>query len=81
MSKAQQTKLLKDLVRIKGGLDAAKELYREYDKILNTLVEKQPVTKEFRLGQNVIQIVDNFEKNTAWKSTAFRRFDIKVNGK
>lgn len=55
-------------------LTRAKALYAELDEITEFLVKTGARVEDYG-----ITMVDNFEeKNTAWKSTAMRRFELKL---
>lgn len=63
----------KDLIQ---KLNDMKEVYRTMDKLTDFLVGF-PVEK---LAKDGLIVHDNFEKNVAWKSTAFKRFELKRAG-
>lgn len=73
-------KLIKKAIKIQLQLESVKPLYVEMDRITEQLVNANMM--ESTIGKYRIYIADNFrEKNTAWKSSAFRRYQIKLENK
>lgn len=73
-------KLLKRAVKIQTQLEAVKPLYVEMDRITEELVNLN--ITEGMVGRYRLYISDNFrEKNTSWKSSAFRRYQVNVERK
>jgi hypothetical protein len=64
--------LIKRATELVEQIEAVKPMYKELDELTDRL---------FSLGfvsGNGLSLVDNFEsKNTAWKASAFRRFELK----
>jgi hypothetical protein len=70
-------KLVSQAKKVMDQLEAMKPLYSELDKITDALVEMNGA------GQvEDIIIVDNFSaKNTVFKTTSVKRFELKLNKK
>lgn len=69
---------LAKLLEIKEILDARKQLYEEYDRLIIELVGLGFVSAQGLKGE-LIQIKDCFKGgNTAWTSAAVKRFDLEV---
>lgn len=72
--KLNPRKLAERIKEIKFEMERIKPLYSELDELTDMLVGL-----DLNLSKYGIAIQDNFEsKNTAWKSTAMRRFELVV---
>lgn len=79
--KAETRKLLDRAVEIQAILNQVKPLYNELDEIIAELVRVGFKREAFFSGYELI-LVDNFEKkNTVFKATGIRRFDLKIEKK
>lgn len=73
----EATRLLKRAFKIQTQLEKVKPLYVEMDKITEELVNNN--ITEGMIGRYRLFISDNFsKKNTAWKSSAFRRYQVNI---
>lgn len=69
---------LKRIIEVHAELEKSKALYKEMEELIDMLVKDVGVDR-LQYQDNYIQVVDNFaDKNTMWKATAFRRFDVKI---
>lgn len=65
------------VLEIQAEIDATKPLYAELDRLVQDLVDREFV--ECKVGRSVVRLVDRYaDKNTAWKATAIRRFDLQI---
>lgn len=72
--KLSPRKLAERIKEIKSEMERIKPLYGELDELTDMLIGL-----DLNLSKYGIAIQDNFEsKNTAWKSTAMRRFELVV---
>lgn len=76
---------LAELLALKLKLEATKPLYSLYDSKLQDVINSgrlngHPQVVNLDGVKWIIEVVDQFSngRNTAWKSTATRRFDINV---
>lgn len=77
MGTVEANRLIKKACKIQLQLEAVKPLYVEMDRITEALVNSNIV--EGVVGKYRLFITDNFrQKNTAWKSSAFRRYQVNV---
>lgn len=58
----------------------AYELVKEYFKRVDQVTTKLSTVPAAKLAKSGVALVDQFEgnKNTAWRSTPFRRYELKV---
>ena len=69
--------LLRKLLAIQEELANIKTLYREQDAIIDQLIEIG--FKHGKVDNYIVTLKDNYaDKNTAFKATAFRRYEISV---
>lgn len=77
MTTVVANKLIRKAFRIQTKLEAVKPLYSQIDQITEELVNNN--ITEGTVGKYRVFISDNFrQKNTAWKSSAFRRYEVKI---
>ena len=77
MTKSQAKKIIRRAIELTKQVEDLKSIYRELDEIIGVMIEHK--IKAGVDEGNVIRLVDNFtQKNTTFKSTAFRRYDLKL---
>lgn len=66
---------LKRALQILNALECVGPLYKELDSITDNLVKSR--VRKFAVGRIELVIIDNFKKkNTVFRATALRRFEI-----
>jgi hypothetical protein len=77
MTTLESNKLIRKALRLQVKLEAVRPLYTQMDQVTEALVNNN--ITEGTVGRYRIFITDNFrQKNTAWKSSAFRRYEVKI---
>jgi len=78
ISKVQAINLSR-LLAVTIELEAARELYKEQERLMEDCLEAGlfPCTLTFEGKEWTLALHDNFqEKNVGWKSTSFKRFEL-----
>jgi len=73
-----KSKKLDRLIEIHELLEINKGLYKEYDALLQELIDDEGVF-EIRHKKTLLRVKDNFESsNTVFKASFFRRYNLEV---
>jgi hypothetical protein len=81
MTKREEKRIARKMLKLLAAKDAGKQAYAEADKLLDELANEVALDLAVKLDDSgrVAKLVDQFAvKTIVWKPCGVRRFDVKV---